>query len=157
MAKNKTKESKLLSSYGAGYIREDQWITEKLCSVIAKKKGSELPDKFWSLPEWSRIFGRQVQLASSILLIYDVEPIAKALRDNRMRNLNSFAALKSSNFFSRVVDEYQSSYEVDKANQKNSTEIQARDTNVLPSYKNKDNRLSRLKNIDVETRPVQSG
>ena len=157
MAKNKSNKSKFLSAYGAGYVREDQWLTEKLCALIAKKQGRELPDKFWKLAEWSKIFARQVQLASSVLLMYDSEAVAKALRDKRMRNLNSFAALKSSNFFSKIVDEYQSTYDSEKLQQKSSAEIETRSTNTIPTYKNKDNRLSRLKSIDVETRPVQSG
>ena len=157
MPKNKTDKRPYLSSYGGEYVRADQWVTEKLCALIAKKSGSELPDKFWKLPEWSKIFGRQVQLAASVLLIYDAEALAKSLKDKRMKNLNSFAALKSENFFSRVVDEYQSLHDVEVAEQKNAKEIHARDTSVLPNYKQKDNRLSRLKNIDVETRPVQSG
>ena len=46
MAKNKSEKCPHLSDYGGGYIRHDQWITEKLCANIAKTENIELPDKF---------------------------------------------------------------------------------------------------------------
>ena len=67
MAKNKSEKCPHLSEYGGGYIRRDQWITEKLCANIAKTENIELPDKFWSLPKWSKIFRRQVALAAGLL------------------------------------------------------------------------------------------
>ena len=158
MANQKTDRCPCLSSYGGGYIREDQWVTEKLCAVIAQKGGSELPDKFWSLPKWSSTFRRQVQLASSLLIMYDAEPISRTLRDKRCRNVRSFAAFNSVPFFSGVLDEYQSKYEAEaKELESNTSEIKIRSTTTVPKRKNKDNKLSRLKNIDGETRPIQSG
>ena len=157
MAKKKTEKTPYLSAYGAGYIRADQWVTEKLCSLIAKKNGGELPDKFWTLPKWRSIFRRQVQVAASVLIMYDAEPISRALRDKRMRNLNSFVALKSENFFSKVLDEYQSEYDAQNNLEKTDKELVQRATTILPALPQKDNKLSRLKKIDGETRPIQSG
>jgi hypothetical protein len=157
MAKQKTKKTPCLSGYGAGYIREDQWITEKLCSLIAKKRGSELPDKFWNLPEWKPLFRRQVQIASSLLMMYDASAISKSLKDKRMRSLNSFVALKSTNFFSKILDEYQSQHDVEEQPKTIDIELIERLTTVLPAFPIKNNKLSRLKQIDGETRPLQSG
>ena len=158
MANQKTDKCPYLSNYGGGYIRADQWVTEKLCAVIAKKEGCELPDKFWNFPKWQKLFRRQVQMASSLLLIYDVHAVAAALRDKRLYNVRSFGAFSSVKFFSSVLEEYQSKHDVEISEFKSAkNELQTRGTTVMPKRITKDNKLSRLKNIDVETRPVQSG
>mgnify|MGYP003112864893 CR=1 FL=1 len=158
MANKKTDKCPYLSSYGGGYIRTDQWVTEKLCAIIAKKNGAELPDKFWNLSKWKPTFRRQVQLASSLLIMYDAEAISRTLRDKRCSNLRSFAAFNSVDFFCKVLDEYQAKYESEiKEFDSTDTYIKTRSTTEIPKRNTKDNKLSRLKNIDGETRPVQSG
>ena len=156
MALNKTEKTPYLSTYGGGYVRPDQWITEKLCEVIAKKKCVELPDKFWNLPKWGPLFRRQVQMASSLLVMYDAEAVYKSLKDKRLSNVRSFGAFSCS-FFSKVLEEYQTAYDIEKREQKHSEDLDVRDTKQLPTYKPKQNKLSRLKEIDVQTRPIQSG
>ena len=155
MANQKTKKCPYLSSYGGGYIRADQWVTEKLCAIIAKKEGCELPDKFWNFPKWQKLFRRQVQMASSLLLIHDASVIASTLRDKRLYNLRSFGAFSSVRFFSSVLEEYQSKF--DAENKSSEIELTAKSTTQIPKLHKKQNKLSRLQNIDVETRPVQSG
>jgi len=157
MANKKTEKCPFLSDYGGGYIRPDQWVTEKLCAIISKKENSELPDKFWNLPQWKQTFRRQVQLASALLILYDAEPISRALKDKRSYNLRSFSAFNSVGFFAKILDEYQNKYEVEKRSQLDSEELPTRSTNVIPTHKTRNNKLSRLKNIDAQTRPVQSG
>jgi len=95
-------------------------------------------------------------MASSLLVMYDAEAVYKSLKDKRLSNVRSFGAFSCS-FFSKVLDEYQSSYEAEKRSQEESEELAARDTRKLPTYTPKQNKLSRLKEIDGETRPVQSG
>ena len=154
MAKEKSQKNPYLSSYGGGYIRADQWVTEKLCALIAKKHGSELPDKFWNLPNWKSIFRRQVQMASSLLIIYDADAISSALRDKRLYNVRSFGAFSYSGF-SKILDEHQQ--RIDSNAKEAEFELQSRDTKQIPKLHKRDNKLSRLKNIDGETRPIQSG
>ena len=155
MANHKTEKCPYLSAYGGGYIREDQWVTEKLCSLMSKRDGVELPDRFWNLSKWQIIFRRQVQLAASLLVMYDAGAIAAALKDKRLYKLRSFAAFSTVKFFSSVIDEYQCSYDV--ANNSEEIELNTKSTTELPKSHKRDNKLSRLKNIDVETRPLQSG
>jgi len=145
---------KYLSSYGGGKIRGAQWITEKLCSVLAKKQGKELPDKFWSLAGWKKIFTRQVQMASSLLLLYDAESVYRALKDKRLKNIRSFGAFNYP-FFSSVLEKYQSS--LDAENSATEILIEERSTKELPTKLKKQNKLSILKELDVEARPIQSG
>ena len=155
MAEKKTEKTPYKSSYGAGYIRPDQWVTEKLCGLIAKKTGSELPDKFWNLSKWKSLFRRQVQLASSLLILYDAEAISMALRDKRLYNVRSFAAFSTVNFFASVLDEHQAEFHA----KNNSEEIKLtpKSTTELPRLHKKENKLSRLKEIDGQARPIQSG
>jgi len=155
MAINKTEKTKYASDYGGGYIRADQWITEKLCALISKKQGSELPDRFWNLPKWKSIFRRQVQLASSLLIMYDARSIYLSLKDKRLSNLRSFAAFNTVKFFISILDEYQS--QVDAENNSEEIELKPKSTKIIPKLHKKDNKLSRLKGIDGETRPIQSG
>tara|TARA_E500000331_G_C17236217_1_gene704935 strand:- start:436 stop:903 length:468 start_codon:yes stop_codon:yes gene_type:complete len=155
MANKKTEKNSFLSDYGGGYVREDQWITERLCALIAKKNGSELPDKFWVLAKWKIIFRRQVQIAVSLLAVYKPEAVSRALRDKRCRNVRSFAAFKAGTFFSKVLKEYQSKYDSEMKSKE--VELEIRSTTSVPKRIVKDNKLSRLKNIDVKTRPIQSG
>ena len=154
MAKKKTEKHPYLSSYGGDYVRADQWVTEKLCALIAKKQGAELPDKFWSLPKWSSIFRRQVQMASSLLLMYDADAISSALRDKRLYNVRSFGAFAYSGF-SKVLDEHQA--RIDSESKEEEVELETRATTKIPKLHKRDNKLSRLKNIDGKTRPIQSG
>ena len=154
MANKKTEKCPYLSSYGGGYVRADQWVTEKLCALIAKKQGSELPDKFWNLPKWSSVFRRQVQMASSLLIIYDADAISSALRDKKLYNVRSFGAFSYSGF-SKILDEHQA--RIDAESKKEDVQLEVRPTNKIPKLHKKDNKLSRLKNIDVKTRPIQSG
>jgi hypothetical protein len=154
MAKEKSQKNPYLSSYGGGYIRADQWVTEKLCALIAKKQGSELPDKFWNLPNWKSIFRRQVQMASSLLIIYDADAISYALRDKRLYNVRSFGAFSYSGF-SKILDEHQQ--RIDSNAKQAEFELESRDTKQIPKLHKRDNKLSRLKNIDGKTRPIQSG
>jgi hypothetical protein len=96
-----------------------------------------------------------VQLASSLLILYDAEAISMALRDKRSYNIRSFAAFNSVPFFSKVLDEYQA--EVDSRNKAKEIKLTPKSTTELPRLHKKENKLSRLKNIDGETRPIQSG
>jgi len=155
MANKKTDTHQYLSDYGGGYIRSAQWITERLCALIAKKDGSELPDKFWNLPRWQKLFRRQVQIASSLLLLHDVEAVSSALKDKRLYNVHSFAAFSTVKFFTSVLEEYQSKIDVEKLSKE--IKLNTRTTTALPRIPKKENKLSRLKKIDVETRPIQSG
>ena len=145
MANKKTEKCSFASDYGGGYIRPDQWVTERLCAVISKKEGVELPDKFWNLPKWRSMFRRQVQLAASLLVMYEAEPISRALKDKRSYNVRSFAAFNSVPFFSKILDEYQAKYETELKEQSQAEELETRSTTTIPKRIKKDNKLSRLK------------
>ena len=92
MTSQRTEKRPFESAYGGGFIRADQWITEKLCTHIAVRQEKELPDRFWQQPEWAAIFRRQVQQAASLLLLFDPAVVARTLKDKRIKNIRSFKA-----------------------------------------------------------------
>ena len=101
MSKQRTEKSIFESSYGGGNITPSQYITEILCGKIAYKKGQELPNHFWKLPEWNKIFRQQIPAANKLLKKYSFFVILKALRDKRVWGLTSLRAP----FFIPILDE----------------------------------------------------
>jgi hypothetical protein len=102
MAKKRSEKSNFQSNYGGGNISPAQYITEQICAKIAKKKGSELPPKFWVLPAWEKYFRQQIPAANKLLKKYPYQVIVVALRDKRMWWLESLRAKQ----FLPILDEY---------------------------------------------------
>ncbi len=103
MGKKRTEYSIFTSNYGAENITASQFIVEFLCAKIAQKKGQELPNHFWNLSEWNKLFKQQVPAANKLLKKYSFFVILDALRDKRLYSLNSLRAP----FFIPILDEYQ--------------------------------------------------
>jgi hypothetical protein len=59
-----------------------QKIAEIMCERIAAKEGRGLDTRFWLEPEWAKRFNYQMSTARSLLKLYDVEAILRALRAN---------------------------------------------------------------------------
>ena len=148
MAKNKSEKCPHLSEYGGGYIRRDQWITEKLCANIAKSENIELPDKFWNLPKWSKIFRRQVALAAGLLLSFRAEAIFATLQDKRLYKMYSFLAFGKVSRFYKILEDNQNRILANEMLP--GIELKARPTDAISSSPKRNNLLSRLNRIDVE-------
>lgn len=102
MPENRSNKSNFQSSFGGGFVSPAQYITEQICSKIAKKKSSELPPKFWKLPAWEKFFRQQIPAANKLLKKYPYQVIVAALRDKRMWWLESLRAPQ----FLPILDEY---------------------------------------------------
>ncbi|SVA88171.1 uncharacterized protein METZ01_LOCUS141025 [marine metagenome] len=148
MAKNKSEKCPHLSEYGGGYIRHDQWITEKLCANIAKSENTELPDRFWNLPKWSNIFRRQVALAAGLLLSFRAEAVFATLRDKRLYKMYSFLAFGKIPSFYKILTDNQNRLLVNELLPE--VELTVRHTDAISSLPKRNNLLSRLNRIDVE-------
>ena len=111
MAKQQTEKSRFRSRYSAEekFVRADQYIAEFVCEKIARQKKSDLPNQFWNLPQWKVVFLRQVQLANSLLKIYDANHVISALRDPRTRTLRSLSA---GFILDPVIEEYKRKDEI---------------------------------------------
>lgn len=90
MGKNYTEKSGFPSQYGGGYISPAQYLTEKLCVKIARLQKKDLPDHFWELPEWNKLFRRHVGEANKLLKQYNMNVILAALKDKLVWNMTSF-------------------------------------------------------------------
>jgi hypothetical protein len=80
MAAERSEKSCRQSLFGGGWISSGQWLAEAMCARIAKKKKEHLPQKFWELPEWLRVFKFQLKKANDLLKSYDADTICTVLR-----------------------------------------------------------------------------
>lgn len=156
MAKSKTAKCPYLSSYGGGYVRPDQWLTEKLCEVVARQQSKELPDKFWKHPNWSAFFRRQTQIAASLLNVFNAEAIAAVLADTKLK-IRSFQAFNMVPFLYQKLEKAQRKHEIAWCNQIATTleELNERDRAkgtvlLLPKHKVANNKLAKLRELDGE-------
>ena len=74
------------SNYGGGDITALQYITEL---VIAKFAGCDLPDKFWELNKYKKLWGKHAKDVAILLKQYSPEVISAGLKDSRLRKLRS--------------------------------------------------------------------
>jgi hypothetical protein len=50
----------------------------------------DLPDHFWELPEWNKLFRRHIVEANKLLKNYEINVILAALKDKMVWNMTSF-------------------------------------------------------------------
>lgn len=150
MAKNKSEKCPYLSNYGGGYVRPDQWITEKLCSVVAKKGSIELPDRFWRDSQWSMFFRRQVALAAVLLQDFKAEAVVAALRDKKLYHLRSFLGFGLVPRFHKILIDNQNRCIVEESAEEVKLDIVG--TTSLPTFPKRTNLLSRLNSIDGKSK-----
>jgi hypothetical protein len=63
-------------------LNATQKLAEIMCERVAAKEGRGLDTRFWLEPEWAKRFDYQMSMARSLLKLYDVEVILRALRAN---------------------------------------------------------------------------
>ena len=95
MAKNQSEASPFKSRFSGpeeNWLTPAQYLAENMVARQAKKDGTDLPIKFWEIERWKRIFLLQVRHATSLLKLYDINAIIKALRSKRGKNIYSLGA-----------------------------------------------------------------
>lgn len=80
------------SRFGGGWLAANQFLAEGMCARQARRDKVELPARFWDRPRWKRVFLTQLRFANSLLLLYPVEAIIKALRTKEGARAYSLAA-----------------------------------------------------------------
>ena len=70
---------KYKSKYTDKPVSPAQIITERVCELIAKNNKTILVQQFWNLPEWNKIFRRQIATANKLLQTFSQEAILRAL------------------------------------------------------------------------------
>jgi len=80
MAKEKTESSRFESRFGGGFITNAQFLAENMVAKGARRRGIELPAKFWNLDRYKREFLMQLRFANSLLKLYSIDTILFVLR-----------------------------------------------------------------------------
>lgn len=88
MGKERTEASTWPSRYSpGGWVRADQYIIELVCERFARKKGKDLPIKFWRLPEWEKEFKSQTRSCNRLLKKYEPKAIINAIKQRYIFSL----------------------------------------------------------------------
>ena len=95
MGKEQTNKSRYPSRYSpGGFVTAAQYIIELTCENQARYRKTELPAKFWNLPEWKNTFKRYLRQVQVLLKKYDEKAIIRAIQKNKICTL-----------FSKVLDD----------------------------------------------------
>jgi len=87
MGKKRTEKSKYQSRYSPdAYVTAAQYIIELVCEKKAKFDKTELPIKFWNLPQWSGFFRRNLRKVHALLKQFDERAIIRALNLPQFNN-----------------------------------------------------------------------
>ena len=90
MAKEQTAKSRYPSRYSpGGFVTAAQYIIELTCENQANYRKTELPVKFWNLPEWNNTFKRYLRQVQVLLKQYDEKAIIRAIRKYKICTLFS--------------------------------------------------------------------
>ena len=100
---------KYKSKYTDKEVSPAQIITEKICEAVARKNKEILPIRFWELEKYKKIFKRQIITANSLLKVFSVEAILKALSDPQMKWCYSLSAP----FLLPIIKKYQNEREIE--------------------------------------------
>jgi len=90
MSKIQTDKSRYPSRYSpGGFVTATQYIIELTCENQARYRKTELPAKFWNLPEWNNTFKRYLRQVQALLKKYDERAIIRAIQKNKICTLFS--------------------------------------------------------------------
>lgn len=83
MAKRSDKCRYLSPSSPGEYVTAAQYIGELICHHRATSLKTNLPIKFWRLPDWKQYFLYQVRLAYPLIKTHGEKAVIRAIEDNR--------------------------------------------------------------------------
>lgn len=92
MPKCQSEASCFESTRGGGWISVGQFLAEFICLRQAAAKGIDLPNHFWRLSVWEKVYLRQLRAANSLLRAYEPAAISRALRSKEGRRVFSLSA-----------------------------------------------------------------
>ena len=140
--------SKYISERGAGEITAQQYIMEQFLIILARQEHSALPDYFWKLDKYKKLWKRHVRSINNIIKEYGEIPVVRALKDKRLGRLYSFSK-KSAFIWKPVLEKYKKAYELEILQE---LPMIAEDYSTIDPTKrqniNNKNKLSQLKELD---------
>ena len=141
--------NKYISERGAGEITAQQYIMEQFLILLAQQEHSALPDNFWKLDKYKKLWKRHVRSINNIIKEYGEVPVVRALKDKRLKRLYSFSK-KSAFIWKPVLEKYKKEYELEKI--QNISTNSTNDYSKIDPTKRQDisrkNKLSQLKELD---------
>ena len=141
--------NKYISERGAGEITAQQYIMEQFLILLAQQEHSALPDNFWKLDKYKKLWKRHVRSINNIIKEYGEVPVVRALKDKRLKRLYSFSK-KSAFIWKPVLEKYKKEYELEKI--QNISINSTNDYSKIDPTKRQDisrkNKLSQLKELD---------
>lgn len=144
MARNRTDKCCFESRYGGCWVTPAQYVVEYLCQL---KSETDLPQKFWKLPEWEAFFRWQSKYANKLIKQYGVNVIVAALRDYRLKGLQSLSP-KAAWKFKKVFDEYKAKRDViDSMEPTTTTKAQG---DIRRNTQGKMSLFSKLKKVEAD-------
>jgi hypothetical protein len=99
------------SCRGGGNITAAQFVMEHLLLLLAKQKRTTLPEKFWQLDEYKKLWKRHVRSVHARLKEYDAVVITKALQDRKLSRLASLSN-NASWLWKPTFDKYQRQFDI---------------------------------------------
>lgn len=103
MAREYSKKSSYPSKFSPGnFVSPAQRIVEQLCENIAAKDKKTLPNHFWQLEEWAKLFRNQITAANALLKENNISSVLEVLRNPRWTWVNSLRNKKFQEEVGRV-------------------------------------------------------
>lgn len=139
------------SLYGGGYISASQYLAESMVARRARYNNITLPNKFWNIERWKRVFLLEVRHASRLLTLYSVEAIIKALRTKEGKRVYSFGA----KWLDPLIAEEQRLIDVANAAKSQESEVKETEPTVVvgktgprPAFSPTKSKLDKLREFD---------
>ena len=110
MNKKRTDKCGFKSNYGGGWISNAQRVMEVFCEIIASQQKKELPDMFWKVGPWNKLFRTQIPAANCLLKKYPIEVVINTLRDRRVSN--RIQSLRANWILEPVLEEKMKEYKI---------------------------------------------
>lgn len=84
MAKQRTEKSKYPSKYSPNnWVTGPQYILELVCERKAIREETDLPIKFWNLPEWANYYKSQLRVCHRLVKKYNEKAIINMLTEKK--------------------------------------------------------------------------
>jgi hypothetical protein len=139
--------NKYISECGAGEITAQQYVMEQFLIILARQEHSTLPDFFWKIDKYKKLWKRHVRAINARIKEYGEVPMIRALQDKNLSRLRSFD-YKAAFMWKPILEKYKKEYDLEckeKSNQPHMGEI------INPHIRynfNNNNELGKLKELD---------
>lgn len=116
-------ENKFISERGGGEITPQQYVMEQFLILLAQQHHSALPNHFWQLDKYKKLWKRHVRSINQRIKEYGAIPIVRALKDKKLKNLRSFDKAAAW-LWKPVLEKYKKQYDLEEEEKENIEHLQ---------------------------------